>query len=271
MGSNGSKRHFLAHLKLPVKSPFCIALQQPRALCPMLHFALLNIICWKILAGFSEAVLDERLHHMSKWHCNYAGFQRFVRLTVAPLKIVSSKPFHFLELGVLIVVAWLHCSIVMYSMLIFCIQVGVGAFARVLLQDFPSSTMIGIDHSPKAISISDVVLPRNRSKTLVADMAALPASLGMFDYILSPGSLCYLRSLSAVRSAIAGYMQILRPAGGFCASMLPVSWDERGSCSTYIPEDFWTHLPNFCLISSESMEKWPVSGGGRYSICGRKC
>jgi hypothetical protein len=156
-------------------------------------------------------------------------------------------------------------------MLPFSIQVGVGAFARVLLQDFPSSTMIGIDHSPKAISIAGVVLPGNRSKAFVADMAALPASLGPFDHILSPGSLCYLRSLSAVRSAVAGYMHSLRPSGGFCASMLPVSWEERGSCSTYIPESFWMNLPNFCLVSSESMEKWPVSGGGRYSVCGRRC
>lgn len=50
--------------------------------------------------GYSEALLDERLHHLSKWHCNYAGFQRFVRLTVAPLKIKANEPFHFLELGV---------------------------------------------------------------------------------------------------------------------------------------------------------------------------
>jgi trans-aconitate methyltransferase len=151
------------------------------------------------------------------------------------------------------------------------LQVGVGAFSRVLLQDFPSSSMIGIDHSPKAVSIAAVVLPSNRSKVFVADMAALPASLGKFDHILSPGSLCYLRSLRAVRDALSAYMRLLRPSGGFCASMLPVSWDERGSCSTYIPESFWADLPDFCLVSSESMENWPVSGGGRYSICGRKC
>lgn len=222
--------------------------------------------------AYSEALLDEKLHHLSKWHCDYAGFQRFVRLTVAPLKIQANEPFRFLELGVRLAlgcpcpqpVANAHAAL-------FPSQVGVGAFARVLLQDFPSSTMIGIDHSPKAVAIAEVVLPGNRSRAFVADMAALPASLGPFDHILSPGSLCYLRSLSAVRSAVAGYMRSLRPAGGFCASMLPVSWDERGSCSTYIPESFWTNLPNFCLISSESMEKWPVSGGGRYSVCGRRC
>ncbi len=184
------------------------------------------------------------------------------------MKIQANEPFHFLELGVRLA---LGCTCSQTLMLPFSIQVGVGAFARVLLQDFPSSTMIGIDHSPKAISIAGVVLPGNRSKAFVADMAALPASLGPFDHILSPGSLCYLRSLSAVRSAVAGYMHSLRPSGGFCASMLPVSWEERGSCSTYIPESFWMNLPNFCLVSSESMEKWPVSGGGRYSVCGRRC
>jgi hypothetical protein len=127
--------------------------------------------------------------------------------------------------------------------------------------------MIGVDHSPRATAIAAVVLPINRSQTIVADMAALPASLGAFDYVLSPGSLCYLRSLAAVRSALARYMQMLRHAGGFCASMLPVSWDDRGSCSTYIPESFWNNVPGFCLTSSESMESWPIgnSGAGRSS------
>jgi hypothetical protein len=122
--------------------------------------------------------------------------------------------------------------------------------------------MIGVDHSPRATAIAAAVLPINRSQAIVADMAALPASLGAFDYVLSPGSLCYLRSLAAVRSALARYMQMLRHAGGFCASMLPVSWDERGSCSTYIPDSFWNDVPGFCLTSSESMESWPVGASG---------
>ncbi len=37
---------------------------------------------------------------MSKWHCDYDGFQRFVRLTVAPLKLAANHAFRFLELGV---------------------------------------------------------------------------------------------------------------------------------------------------------------------------
>jgi len=53
-----------------------------------------------MLTGYSEEGLDERLHHMSKWHCDYAGFERFVRLTVEPLKLPPNQPFRFLELGV---------------------------------------------------------------------------------------------------------------------------------------------------------------------------
>jgi hypothetical protein len=151
------------------------------------------------------------------------------------------------------------------------LQVGVGAFSRVLLHDFPSSSVIGVDHSPKVVAVAAAVLPPNRTKVFVADMTALPASIGKFDHILSPRSLCYLRSLQAVGDAVAAHMRLLPPSAGFCASMLPVSWRELGSCSTYIPESFWTNLPDFCLVSSESMEGWPVSGSGRYSVCGRKC
>ena len=242
---------------------------------------------------------------MSKWHCDFKGFQQFVRLTVAPLKLAPNVPFRFLELGVRcsccarVACVFGACCTNAHSstaVLQLCAsplllpplpvvpasrsrhvavdafpQVGVGAFSRVLLHDFPASSMIGVDHASKAVAIASAVLPRNRTTVLVADMAALPASLAHFDHVLSPGSLCYLRSLSAVRAAIAAYISILRPSGGFCASMLPVSWEERGSCSTYIPESFWTDLPDFCLVSSESMEEWPVSGGGRYSVCGRKC
>ena len=146
-----------------------------------------------------------------------------------------------------------------------------------LLHNYPSSTMMGIDHSPRAIAIAEAILPKTRSKVLVADMASLPSSFGMFDYIFAPGVLCYHRSLDAVRHSVSQYLHMLRPGGGLCASILPVSWDMLGSCSTYIPQDFWANVPNFCWISTESMATWLVDSAGfsslsgRYSVCGRKC
>ena len=59
-----------------------------------------------------------------------------------------------------------------------------------LLKMYPSSTMIGVDHSPKAIAIANAILPKTRSQVLVADKAALPSSFGTFDYIFAPGALC---------------------------------------------------------------------------------
>lgn len=146
-----------------------------------------------------------------------------------------------------------------------------------LLKMYPSSTMIGVDHSPKAIAIANAILPKTRSQVLVADMAALPSSFGTFDYIFAPGALCYHRSLGAVRESIDQYLRMLQPGGGLCASILPVSREMLSSCSTYIPQDFWANLPNFCWISTESMGPWlPKETGfsslsGRYSVCGRKC
>jgi hypothetical protein len=155
-------------------------------------------------------------------------------------------------------------------------QVGVGAWSRVLLNKFPASTMVGVDHAAKAIAIAAEVLPKSRAQVLVGDMAALPP-LGTFDFILAPGVLCYHRTLSIVRESMAQYMAMLKPGGGLCASILPESKDALGSCSTYIPQDFWSSVPNFCWISTESMRTWLVDSSGfssltsRYSMCGRKC
>jgi trans-aconitate methyltransferase len=155
-------------------------------------------------------------------------------------------------------------------------QVGVGAWSRVLLNKFPASTMVGVDHAAKAIAIAAEVLPKSRAQVLVGDMAALPP-LGTFDFILAPGVLCYHRTLSVVRESMAQYMTMLKPGGGLCASILPENKDALGSCSTYIPQDFWSSVPNFCWISTESMRTWLVDSSGfssltgRYSMCGRKC
>ena len=153
---------------------------------------------------------------------------------------------------------------------------GVGAWSRVLLKKFPASTMVGIDHAAKSIAIASQILPQTRSQVLVANMASLP-SIGTFDFIFAPGVLCYHRTLNIVREAVDEYLRILRPGGGFCANLLPESWEMLGSCSTYIPQDFWSTLPNFCWISTESMRTWLLDSkgfkslSGRYSMCGRKC
>jgi SAM-dependent methyltransferase len=155
-------------------------------------------------------------------------------------------------------------------------QVGVGAWSRVLLNKYPASTMVGVDHAAKAIDIASHILPKSRSQVLVGDMAALPP-LGTFDFILAPGVLCYHRTLRVVRESMNEYIRMLRPGGGLCASILPESTEMLGSCSTYIPQDFWSSIPNFCWISTESMRSWLVDStgfkslSGRYSMCGRKC
>ena len=156
--------------------------------------------------------------------------------------------------------------------------------------------MVGVDHAAKAIDIAGQILPKARAQVLVAgkfhlsggaaptltisslvtDMAALPP-LGTFDFIVAPGVLCYHRTLNVVRESMNQYMRMLKPGGGLCASILPENTDMLGSCSTYIPQDFWSSIPNFCWISTESMRSWLVDShgfkslSGRYSMCGRKC
>jgi hypothetical protein len=136
--------------------------------------------------------------------------------------------------------------------------------------------MVGIDHAAKAVDIAALVLPKSRAKVFVGDMAALPP-LGTFDFILAPGVLCYHRNLNVVRESMAHYMTMLKPGGGLCASILPENKNALSSCSVYIPQDFWSSVPNFCWISTESMRNWLVDSDGfkslesRYSMCGRKC
>ena len=98
-------------------------------------------------------------------------------------------------------------------------------------------------------------------------MASLP-SIGTFDFIFAPGVLCYHRTLNIVREAVDEYLRILRPGGGFCANLLPESWEMLGSCSTYIPQDFWSTLPNFCWISTEFLGFSFTAAEERHTPCG---
>ena len=97
---------------------------------------------------------------------------------------------------------------------------GVGAFARYIIQKYPNDTGMGIDLESQAISepVAAAGLPVDIISLLVACIVNIPANSSSFDYILVPGSFCYLLSLYNVRSALTEFTRV--PGGGLCASML---------------------------------------------------
>jgi len=62
-------------------------------------------------------------------------------------------------------------------------------------------------------------------------------------------------------------MRILRPGGGFCASMLPNNWKDRGSCPTGHPRELLGGLARFLLALLSIHGEVAVGGfgDGRYS------
>lgn len=203
----------------------------------------------ELVRHWTDVELDRRLHKLSRWEeFDSAQFQSFVKHQIRGLGLKKSEEFSFLEVGV-----------------------GVGAFARYMLLNYPNATGMGIDVQAKAISVAAEVLPRDRFRLLVADMVSLPANKSSFDYVLVPGSLCYLYSLDDVILAVAEFTRVLRPGGGLCVSMLPSATSPMGSCNTRIPKSVWTSAKRLRVVTMEEMNDWNLPHSlGRYSTCLRK-
>jgi ubiquinone/menaquinone biosynthesis C-methylase UbiE len=77
---------------------------------------------------------------------------------------------------------------------------GVGAFARRILQLYPGASGHGIDLEAEAVTIAARVLPRARMNVSVGTMVDLRFESRSFDYVFVPGCLCYLRTLDQVET-----------------------------------------------------------------------
>jgi SAM-dependent methyltransferase len=207
----------------------------------------------EVVRHWTEAEKDHSLYKLSRWEeFSPAQFRSFVAHQIRGLHINREKQFYFLEVGV-----------------------GVGAFARNILQTFPNSTGMGIDLEPQAISVAAYILPRDRILLSVANMVKIPANSGSFDYVLVPGSLCYLHSLDEVRSALSEFSRVLKSGGGMCASMLASATSDMGSCNVRIPKSIWSfecrHSFGLTVITMEEMNDWSLPHAfGRYATCLRR-
>jgi SAM-dependent methyltransferase len=203
---------------------------------------------------WTNADLDTKLFKLSRWEeFNVVQFRSFVEHQIRGLALNdTNEKFHFLEVGV-----------------------GVGAFARHILNKYPNSTGMGLDLEQRAVAIAAEILPSDRITLHVGDMLKIPAKADTFNYVLVPGSLCYLHSLDDVRAALAEFTRVLIPGGGLCASMLPSATSHMGSCNIRVPKSIWLQesktLFGLSVVSMEEMNDWKLPHAfGRYSTCLRK-
>jgi len=200
------------------------------------------------ISKWSEHELDYNLFRLSRWEgfLGKAQFRRFVVSQLMPLGLKKNSDFTFLEVGV-----------------------GVGAFARQVLELFPHSRGHGIDIIPKALEIARRVLPADKINVSLEDMQHLSFRAHSFDYVFVPGALCYLHSMKQVNHAVDSMVRIMRK--GMCASMLASSTSDTGSCNVRIAKDYWTMKKvemRFSDVSFQEMDDWHLPHGlGRYCVC----
>ena len=133
------------------------------------------------VGGWTEEERDRRLYLLSRWdRFDPAQFQECVRRQILPLNISAASRFSFLEVGV-----------------------GVGAFARRVLQLYPGASGHGIDLEAEAVAVAARVLPPARMNVSVGTMLDLRFAAETFEYVFVPGCLCYLRSLDQVPLLLA--------------------------------------------------------------------
>ena len=198
---------------------------------------------------WSSHDLDARLFKLSRWEqFNPAQFRRFVTHQIDGLDMSRKDAFHFLEVGV-----------------------GVGAFAREILRQFPNATGVGFDLEAEAVAIAERVLPRARMTVYTEDMVHFRGAPDTFDLVLVPGSLCYLHSMDDVLRSLAEMSRVLKPGGGLCASMLASRTSAMGSCNIRIPKRIWHTRPGLTLVRMQEMDGWGLPHSyGRYAVCLRK-
>lgn len=208
------------------------------------------------VSQWSEETKENGLFRLSHWGGFASGrqFRRFIKAQIRPMDLDSkNKSFHFLEVGM-----------------------GVGAFARVILDMYPECTGAGIDIAPAAIEIAKVVLPSARMKPSVGNMQHLPMYGGStFDAIFVPGALCLLFSMDEVRAAVSEFYRVLKSEGQFCISLIPDHTSQAGACNLRIPKPFWAeemvYWYDLKLLSLEDMDAWHLPHSmGRYHVCMQK-
>jgi SAM-dependent methyltransferase len=207
-----------------------------------------------IVANWTEEQLDSELYKFSRWDgFTQEQFRQFVYHQIRPLRIDTNQTFRFMEVGV-----------------------GVGAFARYILQMFPFAVGTGIDLEGEVIAIAEKVLPRARMNLSVSNMVRIGfAESNGFDFVFVPGALCYLHSLLEVQTALGEFARITRSGGAICASMLASATSEMGSCNVRLPKETWSteNLSALKLkcFSLEEMDEWHLPHSmGRYSVCLKK-
>ena len=206
----------------------------------------------EVVAQWTQDELDQKLHALSRWDgFTSAQFQSFVEHQIRGLGIYHNESFRYLEVGI-----------------------GVGAFARHILKAYPNATGVGIDLEERVIALAKEALPLDRIHLFVGDMLKIPAISGTFDYVLVPGSLCYLHSIEDLQQiALPELSRVLRPGGGLCASMLPNPMSgHTGSCNIRVPKSLWyVNKVDLRVVSMEEMDDWHLPHSlGRYSVCLRK-
>lgn len=199
---------------------------------------------------------DATLHTLSHWGFSADGWREFVKHSVSGLALPpasSSKPFAFLEVGV-----------------------GVGAFTRTLLAQYPAATAVGVDLSPAAVKVARAVLPAHRAQVHVSDATNLGClDDNVFDFVVVPGAICYLSTYAAILAALREIARVARPRARISATMIPQGLRGMASCTTYIPKEWWASEDvrrlGFRVLEMQEMSSWSsadnaIHGEGRYAV-----
>jgi hypothetical protein len=201
------------------------------------------------LVDWNISYIDENLHKLSRWDMLSAQeWKNLVRYTYQPFDIPNNTRINYLEVGV-----------------------GVGAWSRIFLQDFPLAAGEGIDLEEKAIRIAQLVLPEHRISVQVLDMYYIPDGfyLQQFDYIFFPAVLCYASALSEVYYILQGIVQhnVLKLGGNVSITFLPLDLNAQGNCVTVIPKDFWYKLKGYHVLSMQDIDDWHIlNTHGQYAV-----
>ncbi|CAF0808173.1 unnamed protein product [Adineta steineri] len=203
---------------------------------------------------WSANEFDAKLHHLSHWsHLNAQQWLDFVNKSIAKLDppMSTTKIFTFFELGV-------------------------GAFSRRLLLQYPYANGIGVDIVRGAIDIARIVLSSNRMKLYtVSNNEYNMIDNSTIDHIIVPGVICYFPSVASIENLIRELVRIAKPGASMCFTMIPFDASGKFSCNLIISPSFWSKKRIRSLgvrvTSRQNMSEWNLPYSQyRYAVNLRK-
>lgn len=202
-----------------------------------------QVIPLSLIKTWNYSHLTHHLHQvLNEPVLQYSQWKRLVSASYAPLGILNTSAFTYIEAGS-----------------------GLGAWSLEFLTTFPHAKGHAVESDADMVNISQWVLRDFNISHHHTDMANIPNVLAhqMVDYIFFPASMCYMQSQGEIYWLLNAIYRnrVIKPVTGKIGIIMqPLEDSYMGNCITRVSSKLWENFPlAYSLLSIQSISQWNIS------------